>query len=577
MNEYATSEYIFVHLKDAHIRSCEMTITQFFLLLGGVGLFLYGMTIMSSGLQSAAGDKVRTILEHVTSNKLMAVALGIGVTVLVQSSSATDMMVIGFVNSGLMHLTEAVAVIMGANIGTTITAQITAFDLTAFAPVLLFAGVIMFLFVKKPKIKYIGMIILGFGMLFVGVGLIKDAIKPLSESAWFKAFLSTLSNPALAILFGVGFTALLQSSSSSTVIFQAFVIQGILDYKTAVYLIIGAAIGSVTPNLLAGLTTNRDGKRTALLNLIFNLIRAALLVTLINVFPQILDFIQSLSPNDVGRQIANTHTIFAICAVFIILPFSKYIVKFAERIIPELPEEARLKEGKKLMYLVDSSKSMLPSVLIRQAVLECTRMGNMALENLQKSIECFFDEDSAEKKIEEVEATESIIDYLCHEITDRLIELRSLDLSESDSFRASKLMIIASNFERISDHAENIIEYKEKLIKQNEHISGSGRQDLIDLANATVKTVEMSIDIFSNEKFSILEAAEANEERVDELHEKFTQNHVERLMKGQCDPTAGIVFTDMSTDLERCSDNAINVATALVDRRHVYNGRKSRI
>jgi len=577
MNEYATSEYIFVHLKDAHIRSCEMTITQFFLLLGGVGLFLYGMTIMSSGLQSAAGDKVRTILEHVTSNKLMAVALGIGVTVLVQSSSATDMMVIGFVNSGLMHLTEAVAVIMGANIGTTITAQITAFDLTAFAPVLLFAGVIMFLFVKKPKIKYIGMIILGFGMLFVGVGLIKDAIKPLSESAWFKAFLSTLSNPALAILFGVGFTALLQSSSSSTVIFQAFAIQGILDYKTAVYLIIGAAIGSVTPNLLAGLTTNRDGKRTALLNLIFNLIRAALLVTLINVFPQILDFIQSLSPNDVGRQIANTHTIFAICAVFIILPFSKYIVKFAERIIPELPEEARLKEGKKLMYLVDSSKSMLPSVLIRQAVLECTRMGNMALENLQKSIECFFDEDSAEKKIEEVEATESIIDYLCHEITDRLIELRSLDLSESDSFRASKLMIIASNFERISDHAENIIEYKEKLIKQNEHISGSGRQDLIDLANATVKTVEMSIDIFSNEKFSILEAAEANEERVDELHEKFTQNHVERLMKGQCDPTAGIVFTDMSTDLERCSDNAINVATALVDRRHVYNGRKSRI
>lgn len=532
---------------------------------------------MSSGLQSAAGDKVRTILEHVTSNKLMAVALGIGVTVLVQSSSATDMMVIGFVNSGLMHLTEAVAVIMGANIGTTITAQITAFDLTAFAPVLLFAGVIMFLFVKKPKIKYIGMIILGFGMLFVGVGLIKDAIKPLSESAWFKAFLSTLSNPALAILFGVGFTALLQSSSSSTVIFQAFAIQGILDYKTAVYLIIGAAIGSVTPNLLAGLTTNRDGKRTALLNLIFNLIRAALLVTLINVFPQILDFIQSLSPNDVGRQIANTHTIFAICAVFIILPFSKYIVKFAEKIIPELPEEARLKEGKKLMYLVDSSKSMLPSVLIRQAVLECTRMGNMALENLQKSIECFFDEDSAEKKIEEVEATESIIDYLCHEITDRLIELRSLDLSESDSFRASKLMIIASNFERISDHAENIIEYKEKLIKQNEHISGSGRQDLIDLANATVKTVEMSIDIFSNEKFSILEAAEANEERVDELHEKFTQNHVERLMKGQCDPTAGIVFTDMSTDLERCSDNAINVATALVDRRHVYNGRKSRI
>jgi phosphate:Na+ symporter len=202
-----------------------MTFTQFFSLLGGVGLFLYGMTIMSSGLQNAAGDKLRVLLEKVTSNKIMAVFLGIAVTVLIQSSSATDMMVIGFVNSGLMQLTEAIAVIMGANIGTTITAQITAFDLTAFAPVLLFAGTIMFLFIKKQSTKHIGSIIMGFGMLFVGIGLIKAAIKPLSQEPTFISFLDNLKNPAIAILFGLAFTALLQSSSSSVVIFQAFAMQ----------------------------------------------------------------------------------------------------------------------------------------------------------------------------------------------------------------------------------------------------------------------------------------------------------------------------------------------------------------
>ena len=313
-----------------------MSIADFFALLGGVGLFLLGMTLMSSGLQSAAGDKVRTILEHATSNKIRGILLGTGVTVLIQSSSATDMMVIGFVNSGLMNLKEAIAVIMGANIGTTITAQITAFDLTAFAPLLLFIGCVMYLFMSRKKVKSVGMIILGFGMLFVGVGLIKDAIKPLSQSVQFEQFLAGLSNPVLAVLFGIAFTALLQSSSSSTVIFQTFAVQGILNYRTTVYLLIGAAIGSVTPNLLAGLTTNRNGKRSAVLNLVFNLLRAALLLTIISIFPQVLDLICRLSPNNIGRQIANTHTIFAIFSVLVLAPFSGLIVRLAELMIPRL-------------------------------------------------------------------------------------------------------------------------------------------------------------------------------------------------------------------------------------------------
>ena len=540
-----------------------MTYVQFFTLLGGVGLFLYGMTIMSTGLQNAAGDKLRSLLEKVTSNKTVAVLLGIAVTVLIQSSSATDMMVIGFVNSGLMELAEAIAVIMGANIGTTITAQITAFDLTALAPILLFAGVIMYLFIKKPTVKHIGSIVLGFGMLFVGIGLIKDAIKPLSQSATFITFLDNLKNPIIAILFGLAFTALLQSSSSSVVIFQAFAVQGILDYHTAVYLVIGAAIGSVTPNILASLTTNRNGKRTALLNLIFNLIRAVILTTLITLFPQILDFICALSPNDIGRQVANTHTLFAIFAVLIMLPFSDKIVAITEKLIPVLPEETRSKQEKQLIYMVEA-KNTLPSVVIAQAVKEIERLGKMARDNLEASVECFFAKE--DDLIEQVETTESIVDYLTNEITERLIQLRTMDISEADAFRATQLTIIASNFERISDHAENIIEYRQKIGRAKDNLSKPARREIKSITEATLKTIDMSIEIFTTENFALLPACEAQEELVDQIQSDMVENHVNRLMKGKCDPAAGVVFTDMSTDLERCSDHAINIAVALHHR-----------
>ena len=530
------------------------------MMLGGVGLFLYGMTIMSSGLQNAAGDKLRDILEGVTSNKITAVLLGIGVTVLIQSSSATDMMVIGFVNSGLMSLVQAIAVIMGANIGTTVTAQITAFDLAAFAPFLLFAGCIMYLFMKRPLVKHIGTIILGFGMLFVGISLIKEAIIPLSKSTLFIDFLSRLKNPLLAVIFSIAFTALLQSSSSSVVIFQAFAIQGLLDYNTAVYLVIGAAIGSVTPNILASLTTNRNGKRTALLNLLFNIFRAGLLCFLIALFPDILTFIQRLSPDDIGRQIANTHTLFAIFAVIVMLPFSGRIAHLTELLIPIEDDELREREGKRLLYMGTTTNS-IPAVLLRQALLEIERMGRMSRDNLETAVECFFAKD--DELIDTVESTESIVDYLTHAITDRLIELRSQPLTEADAFRASKLTLIVSNFERISDHAENIIEYKQKIGSAKEEMSKAARKELKALSDAALKTIDLSIEIFTTENFDLLPDAEAAEDVVDNMQRDIMDKHVARLMRGKCEPAAGIIFNDMVTDLERCSDHAINIATAL--------------
>ncbi len=537
-----------------------MTLMGIFSLLGGIGLFLYGMSIMSTGLKNAAGDKLRVILEHATSNRIIGALVGVLVTVLVQSSSATDMMVISFVNSGLMNLGQAIGVIMGANIGTTITAQITAFNLGQYAPVILFLGAIVFLFIKKSTYKYVGAIIMGFGMLFVGISIIKSAIAPLAESPEFIRILSGLNHPALAILFGILFTALLQSSSSSTVIFQTFAVQGLISYRVAVYLIIGAAIGSVAPNILASLTSNRNGKRTAILNLLFNIIRAALIVALINVFPQILDGIVSLSPSNIGRQIANTHTIFAVFAVIVELPFAGQIVALSQRIIPIRPEEKRSFEDRKLQYLVNVTQ-MPPALALSYARKEITRMGRIAENNLQMSISAFFNLDTS--LFEEVEQVEDTVNYLDHAIINQLVQLRTLDLSEKDQNTVSMMTLVVADMERLSDHAENIIEYAQEVYSKRAQLSAVAVQELRELADDVLRSVDLGITIFEEEKFELIPQAEALEQQVDDFQKEIVNNHVQRLMKAQCDPLGGVVFTDMSSDLERCSDHAINIACAL--------------
>ena len=529
-----------------------MSIVEAFSLLGGVGLFLFGMTIMSAGLKNACGDKLQTILEHATKNKLIAIAVGLGMTILVQSSSATDVMVIGFVNSGLLNLGQAIGVIMGANIGTTITAQITAFNISTFTPLLLFAGAIMYLFMKNDFVKHVGSVIMGFGMLFQGITMMKVAIQPLSQSEGFVSFLSTLNNPALAILFGIAFTALLQSSSSSTVIFQAFAIQGLLSYNVAVYLVIGAAIGSVTPNLLASLTANRNGKRAAILNLLFNVFRAGILVALINIFPIILTGIQSLSPNDIGRQLANTHTIFAIIAVLIELPFTGKLIWLAERIVPVLPEENQQLEDRTLVYMTQLTKVPAP-VALRQTQREITRMGHIAADNLKRALDCFFDYNPA--KAASVRSHEESVNIL-----------RSLDLSPENMRRVSMMTIAVTDIERLSDHAENIVEYIEQMNSKKAEMSDAARKELLDMSQDALDAVYMALDIFEKDDYSKLDQIEILEQHVDDHEKDLINNHIERIMNSMCNPLGGVIFSDLVTDLERCSDHAINLAYALKER-----------
>lgn len=542
-----------------------MTLLDAFSLLGGVGLFLYGMTVMSAGLRDAAGDNLQSILEKATTNRVTAVVIGMLMTVLIQSSSATDIMVIGFVNSGMMTLTQALGVIMGANIGTTVTAQITAFNLSAYAPVILFVGAVMFLFVKTSVVKYIGEIIMGFGMLFVGIATMKTAITPLSQSESFIRIISGLDNPLIAILFGVGFTALLQSSSSSTVIFQTFAVQGLLSYHTAVYLVIGAAIGSVTPNLLASLTVNRNGKRSAILNLVFNLIRAVILTILITIFPQILDAIQAISPNDIGRQIANTHTIFAIVAVILVLPFNNYLVRIVERIIPILPEENELHEDRTLKYMVNVSR-MPAGVVMRQARAEVARMGHIAAKNLREAVDCFFN--FTQQKAESVKTCEESVDILNDEIDHAIVQLREFNLSSQMLKDVSQMSITLTDIERLSDHAQNIVEYAEQMHAKHSVMSDAAKTELHKMANDAVEMVELAVGVFETGETIPLQRIETLENRLDRQENLLIDHHVERLMANTCEPFAGIVYTNLVTDLERCGDHAYNVAYALIDPDH---------
>ncbi|MCR4695135.1 MAG: Na/Pi cotransporter family protein [Pseudobutyrivibrio sp.] len=535
-----------------------MTIAQFLSLLGGVGLFLFGMSIMSTGLKNSAGDNLQVILEKATANRFVAVLVGIAMTVLVQSSSATDVMVIGFVNSGMMTLAQAIGVIMGANIGTTITAQITAFNIATFTPFLLFLGAVMYLFSKNNMVKHIGSVIMGFGMLFQGITIMKAAIAPLSQSQPFVNFLSTLKNPFIALLFGIAFTALLQSSSSSTVIFQAFVVQGLLEYDVAVYLVIGAAIGSVTPNLLASLTANRNGKRSAILNLFFNIIRAVIMIVLINITP-LLSWIQATS-QDPARQIANTHTIFAILAVLIILPFTQYIIKLTYMFIPELPEETRAAEDRQLIYMTQVG-NVPPNMAIHQAQLETARMGSIAAENFEKAIDCFFD--FSDEKVSDVEAREETVNILNHAIQDAMVKLQALDLSPANLRRISAITIAVTDIERISDHAENIIEYAQRMKNKKTKLSKKASKELRDMADNSLEEVLLAIDTFATENYDNLDHIEKIESKVDKQEKQLINHHIERLMDNKCEPIAGVIFSDMVTDLERCADHAINIAYAL--------------
>ena len=338
--------------------------------------------------------------------------------------------------------------------------------------------------------------------------------------------------------------------------------QNIISYQTAVYLVIGAAVGSVMPNLLAGLTANRNGKRCAVLNLLFNSLRAILILVLITVFPQILTFIQNLSPGNVARQIANTHTCFAILAVLVLAPVSEFIVKLAGKLIPPSEEETRRGEDQRLVYL--NNTSQIPAVIaMDQAHREICRMAHFAIDNLQYSIDCFFEHDA--RKGQMALQGEETVDYLTGAILGKLVELRSLDLSPKHLNKLYRYIQVVDDLERISDHAENIVEYEEQMRTGKASMHQEALDDLQMLANITMQSMNVSLIVFEQELMDRFADAEAMEDLVDETKEQIEASHIERMAKKACDPKGGILFTDFCIDMERCSDHAINLAEVVRD------------
>lgn len=539
-----------------------MDMLGLFMFLGGLGLFLYGMNVMSDGLELTAGDNLRVLLERMTKNRLLGVLVGAGVTAVIQSSSATTVMVVGFVNAGLMNLMQAIGVIMGANIGTTITAQILTLNISDYAPLILFVGAALFMFVKKKLAKNIGMIILGFGVLFVGLNMMGDAVAPLKENEGFVSILAAFDNPFLAVIIGAVFTAIIQSSSAAVGVTQAFAAQGIIGFDVAIFIIMGMNIGTCVTAVIASMSSNKASKRAALMHVVFNVLGTLIFGIAIYVLPVIKTFIVNMSPDDVARQVANLHLIFNVASTVLLFPFAKYIVKIVELIIPT-GNEPKLAE-RRLVYL-DKNITLTPSIAVTQASREVCRMGRITIENFAKAVEAFFSMDS--KLAKEVLEVEGTINYLNHQIAGCLVHIRALDLSPIDLEKLGMMFHVISDIERIGDHAENIAEYELIASDEKMRISVPALGELREMAEKTVEAINESMDIYEHELFDRLPIASALEEEVDDYQELLINNHVKRLMMDKCDPRGGVMFTDMVTDLERCADHAINIAYAIQGER----------
>ena len=539
----------------------DSTLESILLIIGGLGLFLFGMKMMSNGLELIAGDRLQGIIKRVTSNRFSAVAVGMCATIAINSSTATTIMTVSFVNSGMMNLSQAIGIIMGANVGTTFGAQLIAFKIDQFAPLFIFIGIIMHLFFKKRSIKNIGYAILGFGILFFGVTIMGAPLKGLANDPSFNAILTTFQNPILSLLAGFVFTALIQSSSATMGILVTLHLSGVpIPFITSAYIILGTNIGTSITTIIASIPANRDSKRAAIFHIMFDIIGSTIFGTLIYIFPQILAWFQ-FSWSEPARQVAMFHTLYNLATMFLLMPFVTQVSYLMQKIVPVKENGTSKIYEKKLIYL-DEKTSQSPSIAVMNAHLELCRMGKIASENLELAIEAFFkkDLDIAKKALK----NEEIIDYLSHNISIKLIWINNMTLSGYEAMRIGKMFQVVSDIERIGDHAENIAEYAMHAENNDLKFSDAATAELKELSEMTLELVKLALDTYEREDFSGLIEINAKEQEIDKLSDNFTENHINRLKVATCEPKSGVIFTDMIIDLERCADHANNIAFSLL-------------
>ena len=544
-----------------------MSVTTVILLFGGLGLFLFGMQMMSESLERVAGDRMRSILEFFTKNRFIGMIVGIVFTAIIQSSNATTVMVVSFVNSGLMTLMQSAGVILGANIGTTITGQLIAFNLSDIAPLFVITGVVMAMFSKKQNVKKIGNVILGFGILFMGLSTMGSAMSGLKDSPQVISWLQTLSNPFIAVLVGFLVTAVLQSSSATVGILILLSTQGLIDPSICLFIILGCNIGSCVSALLASISGNKDAKRAAWIHFLFNIIGTLIIfIALIVAFNPIYGALATISGSNPGRVVANAHSLIKIVEVIILFPFMGYVVNATYKIIPGEDKKDDTELQYELKYIGDHSRLSNNTIVI-DVIRELERMGNIAIDNLKRSMDalCNLDED----EINEVYKVEGYIDYLNKEITNYLVKVSGMDIPMSDSLLVGGLFHVTNDLERIGDHAENFADSAKSRLKHDIDFSEKGKKQLQDMTDMVVKTLEYSLEMFSQRNQEHMQEVISLEDEVDEKERKLQQSHVKRLAKGACSPEAGMLFSDTISGLERVADHATNIAFAIMEPQDV--------
>ena len=533
-----------------------MTWTTVLALLGGLALFLYGMQ-MSSGLEAAAGNRMKRILEKLTSNRILGVLVGAGITAVIQSSSATTVMVVGFVNSGMMTLRQAVWIIMGANIGTTITGQLIALDVGEIAPLMAFIGVALVVFIKKPTVRYWGQIVAGLGILFLGMNMMSDSMLPLRESEAFIGLMTQFSNPLLGILAGTVFTALIQSSSASVGILQTLAKSGLIGLDSAVYVLFGQNIGTCITAVLASIGTSRNAKRTTIIHLLFNVIGTTLF-TVVCMCTPLTSWVAGWTPDNPSAQIANMHTLFNVVTTLLLLPFGSYLASLATKILPEKTSEAEEAGVHRLLYIkpvdqLSAEHHVGTSAIVLNGVQhELARMAGMVRQNVDESFQAVLD--STPARLEKVEETEEYIDYLNKEISSYISHIIVFETNERDSEQISRFFKISSNLERIGDHAVNICEYTKMLEEKHIAFSQQAREEIQAMRQTSLEALQTLGELGSLSP-ETLENIYRYEQKID--------NQMVRLREGACSDEACTLYSEMLTDFERIGDHILNIGQDL--------------
>lgn len=530
-------------------------------LLGGLALFLYGMQMMSNNLEAAAGNKMKQILEKLTTNRFMGILVGAGITALIQSSSATTVMTVGFVNSGLMSLNQAVWIIMGANIGTTITGQLIALDVGALAPLIAFIGVVLVVFVKNKKLQHVGGIVAGIGVIFIGMGMMSDAMLPLRNEPEFIQLMTSFKNPLLGVLAGALFTAVIQSSAASIGILQALAVSGVINLHSAVFVLFGQNIGTCITAVLASVGTNRNAKRTTAIHLMFNVVGTLIFIALCMVTPFV-DWMIATNPVNPAAQIANVHTIFNIATTIILFPFGNTLVEIAKKILPDTQTKKVMDADQWFEGLMASKHHLgVSTIAISQIHEEIRDMLAMAATNVSESFKAM-EQGPGEEGIQEIADREEEIDLSNVRLSKKISKVLVLDQTPQDIEALNKMYSILGNIERIGDHAMNLAEYAQTIQEKQLNFSDYAKNEFRVMDESCALGMELLRKAAAGESGFTLEQIQQIEQKIDDITDNFRQNQIERMREGHCNVESSILYSEMLTDYERIGDHMLNIGEA---------------